>query len=190
ADAQARRDEVASRQAALEAELAATEERATTLDKRLYSGAVTATRDLMAMQHEIAALKQRASALEDTILETLDVLEPLDAEVAGHEADGAAIGAEAVSVRAVIVAAEIEIDAALVAEQAARDEMAADVPAELGSTYELLRARLGGVGAARLVGPSCSGCHLVLPATALDQIRRQPADAVVFCEQCGRILVR
>ena len=49
---------------------------------------------------------------------------------------------------------------------------------------------LGGVGAARLVGPSCTGCHLTLPAQELDRIRREPPDALVFCDQCGRILVR
>ena len=30
----------------------------------------------------------------------------------------------------------------------------------------------------------------LIPATELDRIRLEPADAVVNCEQCGRILVR
>ena len=57
-------------------------------------------------------------------------------------------------------------------------------------TYERLRAKLGGVGAARLVGPRCSGCHLTLPATELDRLRKGSPDALVFCDQCGRILIR
>jgi predicted nucleic acid-binding Zn-ribbon protein len=46
------------------------------------------------------------------------------------------------------------------------------------------------VGAARVVGSSCGGCHLTLPATELDRIRRAEPDALVTCDQCGRILVR
>ena len=45
-------------------------------------------------------------------------------------------------------------------------------------------------GAARLVGGSCSGCHLVLPSMEVDRIRKAPPDAVITCDQCGRILVR
>ena len=32
----------------------------------------------------------------------------------------------------------------------------------------LLRAHLGGVGAARLVGDRCDGCHLTLPSVELE----------------------
>jgi predicted nucleic acid-binding Zn-ribbon protein len=30
----------------------------------------------------------------------------------------------------------------------------------------------------------------VLPSTELDRLRKGPPDALVFCDQCGRILVR
>ena len=43
---------------------------------------------------------------------------------------------------------------------------------------------------ARLVGTNCGGCHLTLSAVELDRIRHQPGDAVVLCEECGRLLVR
>jgi predicted nucleic acid-binding Zn-ribbon protein len=42
---------------------------------------------------------------------------------------------------------------------------------------------------ARLAGARCGGCHLTLPATELDGIRRAPPDTVSRCEQCNRILV-
>jgi hypothetical protein len=40
------------------------------------------------------------------------------------------------------------------------------------------------------VAGSCSGCHLTLPAMEVDRIRKAPADEVITCDQCGRILVR
>ena len=47
----------------------------------------------------------------------------------------------------------------------------------------------GGTGAARLIGQHCDGCHLELSAVEVERIRAATPDAVVTCEQCGRILV-
>ena len=68
-------------------------------------------------------------------------------------------------------------------------ELAARVAPELAASYERLRAKLGGIGAAHLVGGACSGCHLQLPAGELHRLRHATPDSVVYCDQCGRILV-
>ena len=60
---------------------------------------------------------------------------------------------------------------------------------ELLAEYERLRARLGGIGAARLEHGTCMGCRMKLPATELDRIKHQSPDELVHCDQCGRILV-
>ena len=185
----ARRDEVAGRQSQLEHDLALSEARIGTLDKRMYSGEVSATRDLQAMAAEIDSLKRRVSSLEDHTLEVMDEREPLDAEVAGLEQQREELEAAAGVIRRRIAAAEAEIDGEVAVERERRQTLAAQLPAELASSYERLRARLGGVGAARLEHGSCTGCHLKLPATELDRLKRLPADALVHCEQCGRILV-
>ena len=54
----------------------------------------------------------------------------------------------------------------------------------------MLRRSLGGVGAARLSGARCEGCHLEIPSAELERLRRAPDDAVVNCPECARILVR
>ena len=75
-------------------------------------------------------------------------------------------------------------------ERSERDRLAAEVPPDLIARYEQLRTKLGGTGAARLVGGSCGGCHLQLPAMELDRVKKAPPDAIIYCDQCGRILVR
>ena len=67
---------------------------------------------------------------------------------------------------------------------------AARLPEALASRYETLRSRLAGIGAARIVDGRCGGCHLSLPSVELDRIKHLAPDAVVTCDQCGRILVR
>ena len=186
----AERDEVARRQKRLEDELAGVETKIADIRGRLYSGAVTVPRELQAMQAEVDALGRRRSALEDEVLEAMTEREPLDQQVADMEASGARHDQEGARLRAAVAEAQAGIDAELAAEAAAREEAAAGVTPDLSRLYEQLRARLGGVGAARLLNGRCTGCHLTLPATELDRIRHEPPDALIRCEQCGRVLVR
>jgi predicted nucleic acid-binding Zn-ribbon protein len=185
----AERDELARRQAELEAELAETERRIGDVDRRMHSGTVTAARDLQAMAGQLDVMRRRRSDLEDAELEVLEVLDPLEKRVADLQDRWAALDGESADLRTAIAAQEKVIDAQLADVIEARRAAAAPISADLMATYERLRQRLGGVGAAPLVGASCGGCHLTLSAGALDRIRRLPPDAVATCEQCGRILV-
>ena len=187
--AAAARDEVAGRQEVLESELAGAERRSGEVSRRLYSGEVSASRELQAMSEELESLKARVSAIEDQILEVLEEREPLDALADGHESELAGLDAERDAATAALAKAEAAVDADIAGLEAQRQEVAARVPPSLLPQYERLRSRLGGVAVARLVGNRCDGCHLTLPATELDRIRHLPPGELVTCDQCGRILV-
>jgi len=185
-----RRDEVVRRQQRHEDELASIEAKIGEVDRRLYSGTVSAPRELQAMEADLGSLKRHRSDVEDHVLETMQDREPLDTELAGLEQQWTTLEQEAEQLRQAIAVQSAAIEAELATELEARTAAAADIPEDLLSQYERLRATQGGVGAARLVSGRCSGCHLTLPATELDRIRRGGADTVVLCDQCGRILVR
>ena len=63
------------------------------------------------------------------------------------------------------------------------------MPAELLALYDKIRVS-SGVGAAMLRRGRCEGCHLSLNTVDLRAIRDAPADEVLRCEECRRILVR
>jgi len=184
-----RRDEVLGRQAAVEAAIGSAGSRIKEIEGRLYSGQVSATKDILAMTAEVESLKARRSSLEDDLLGTMEEEEPLGARVAELEAARAGLGTEAAARQASLAAAEQVIDAELAEVAAVRQAQAAQLPGDLLAIYEQLRARLGGEGAARVSGRSCSGCHLTLPAQEVERIKRAGPDDLVLCEQCGRILV-
>ncbi len=71
-----------------------------------------------------------------------------------------------------------------------RARVVADIPADLLVLYDKLRADSGGMGAAPLHRGRCQGCQLTLTPADLGRIRGLPADEVVRCEECRRILVR
>jgi predicted nucleic acid-binding Zn-ribbon protein len=116
--------------------------------------------------------------------------EPLDTSVDALEGERGRLLAQRADALQRLAAAEAVVDAEIAELNEQRTLAASAVPAALLTTYERMRGRLDGIGAARLVGSRCSGCHLSLSATELDHLKRAPADEVVYCESCGRILVR
>lgn len=190
AEVEGRQQELARRQRGLEDEVAALTDKIADVERRLYGGSVSAPRELQALQADQESLARHRSELEDEVLDLMETREPIDAEVARLQAERAGIDAEADQLRAAIGAAEAVIDAELAGEEEHRAAAAADLPEELLDRYEGLRTRLGGVGAARLTGGSCTGCHLTLSATQVDHIKHTAPDELVLCENCGRILVR
>jgi predicted nucleic acid-binding Zn-ribbon protein len=184
------RDPIAERQAALEGDLSATEERAAAVTRRLYGGEVSASRELQALAADIDALKARASVLEDQVLELMEEREPLDDRLSHLSTELAGLEQRRRGLTAALATSEAAVDEQLSDLAGRRDAAARAVPGDLGATYDRLRAGLGGVAVARLVGSHCDGCHLTLPAVELDRIRHLPDGEVVTCDQCGRILVR
>jgi uncharacterized protein len=189
-DAQRRRDELGRSQQRLEDEIASLTERANQAEKQLYSGSVTNPRELQALQDDVASIRRRIGQLEDDELEIMELVEPVDAERAQLTGERERLDAEGARLRTALGEAESELAAELAVVRAERDTAAAEVPDELWPEYDKLRARFGGVGIARLVGSTCQGCHLALPAVEVDRIRKLPLDEAVHCEECGRLLVR
>jgi hypothetical protein len=180
---------VAARQAESERELKATEDRIGQVNKRLYGGTVSASRELQAMANDVESMRRRASELEDRVLGLMEEREPLDKQLGEHDARLAEFSQRRSELSRQLGTAETEVDAHLSRLQAQRQETAARIGPQLLAAYERLRERLGGVAVARLIGGRCDGCHLTLPAMELDRIRHEAAGSLEHCEQCGRILV-
>lgn len=177
-------------QARLDDEVASLRAKSEAADKNLYGGAVTGTHELQALQEQIASLARRIGELEDQELEIMVEREPFDAEAERIATERIALDERAEAVQQRLTVAEAEIDAALDAEQQARQQAADEVPADLLAEYESLRSTRAGIGVARLEHGTCQGCHLKLSAVEQDRIRGLADGEQVYCEECGRLLVR
>lgn len=74
--------------------------------------------------------------------------------------------------------------------QGERAQLASAIPEDLMALYERIREHKGGVAAAALRRKECLGCGLVLNTAELAMVASAPADDVLRCEECSRILVR
>ena len=139
--------------------------------------------------HETLAAKH-AVHFEDQVIELMEAGEPLDTELDAFAVRRGEIESQIGSVETEIADEESAIDAEMATERADRVTAAEGIDDGLLATYDKIRENTGGVGVARFVGGRCEGCHLSLPAMEVDQIKKQPEDALVTCSSCERILVR
>jgi uncharacterized protein len=158
--------------------------------QRLDAGQVSAARELERLQSEIASLDRRQADLEDVELEIMEKLEVAQQRSASLTAERETVGRRALGVQIARDAAWAEIGTEVERIQQERAGVAAEIPDDLLTLYEKVRAASDGIGAAALRQRRCQGCHLELDPMSLEQIRSMPADAVVRCEECRRILVR
>lgn len=182
-------DEVVARQDALEATIHDLDTRIAELDRRLYGGTVTSSKDLQAIQTDLASMRAHRSHQEDIEMEVLLEREPLDARVADATARLDRFASDIVVHDAEIAAEQERIDAEIAAHEAARAAAVAPIDESLVAVYHRVRAANRGIGIARLEHGTCMACRLKLPAVELDRIRNSSGQTVQ-CPECSALLVR
>jgi predicted nucleic acid-binding Zn-ribbon protein len=185
----AQRDEIEREEKKLDDEARSLRDKASEVEAKMYSGTVSSPRELQAMQADIDQLRRHERSLENRELELMELREPLDQELGQLAERTAAIGRDLDAARAALESAESAIDGEAAAEQKQRDAVAGEIEPGLVADYERRRAHTHGVGVARLVGDTCQGCHLSIPATEVDRIRKAAEGTVSSCDNCGCILV-
>ena len=146
-------------------------------------------KELEALQHELGTLARRQGELEDAELELMEKREQsqslLDG-VLGRHSQTRDAHTQALQRRD---SALSDIDKDTDQKTTARVPLAAELPTDLIALYERVRESTG-IGAALLRHGRCGGCRLELSGSEKARVRSAPADDVVQCEECRRILVR
>lgn len=181
--------EVSRRERRLDDDVQAVTEKAGEVERTLYGGTVRSPRELEALQADLAQLRAHQSRLEDQELEVMEEREQLEQRRAAVAAEIDVIAREQAEVSAALAAAEAAIEAEIEAEQRQRDDAGAGVPAALLADYERRRASNRGIGIAVLVGNTCQGCGLTIPAVEVDRFRHAPPGTICTPESCVCILV-
>ncbi len=154
------------------------------------AGQVKDPKALERMLGELTSLRRRITSLEDTELEVMERLETAQTSLDQRTAELSAMEGEEAQLRAAFEQKAGDLQTQLGAVQDERTTTASGLPQDLLALYEKLRAQKDGVGAAALRRRECEGCRLTLNASDLGIIARAPADDVIRCEECNRILVR
>jgi uncharacterized protein len=158
-------------------------------DNQLLAGAGISAKQATDLQHELETLARRQSVLEDEQLEIMEQREALGADVEHSRGVLATAEHELAAVTERRDTALVDIDTAEGGRRRAREEVLTTLPDDVLGVYERRREQRG-VGAAALVARRCQACRLELDRTAISELKAAPADELVYCEECGVILVR
>lgn len=154
------------------------------------TGAVKDPKALERMLGELESLQRRIGTLEDEELEVMEHLEASQIELDRRTSELAGLDEEIARLQQSRDARTAELQAELTSVEDERKTAVEGLPEDLLKLYERLREQKGGVGAAALRARECQGCRLSLNASDLGAIAKAPADEVIRCEECNRILVR
>jgi predicted nucleic acid-binding Zn-ribbon protein len=148
-----------------------------------------AVREIEGLQHELATLNRRQSELEDAELELMEQRETAEQALNAVKKQLA----DASERRAAAEARRDQANAEITKEQefksASRGPLVADLPADLVTLYDKIRTE-SGLGAALVRSGRCGGCRIELYGADLARVKSAPADEVVRCEECRRIMIR
>ncbi|MCZ2403812.1 DNA-binding protein [Paenarthrobacter sp. Z7-10] len=147
------------------------------------------SKDLMALQNDLASLAKRRSSLEDTELEVMERLEAATAKAAKQQGVVDDIKGSLDGIRAELDGQLVEVAAEREATVGDRGELAGSFDPALLAVYERTLTKRG-VGAARLFHGTSEGSGMQLSPGDLADIRKAADDDIVFCPDSGAILVR
>jgi predicted nucleic acid-binding Zn-ribbon protein len=147
-------------------------------------------KDVQALETELAALTARLSALEEIELAVMERLEEKEAAVAETEAERAAVATRVAEIEADRDVLLVDLNRQLGELARDREAIVSAIGADLAALYEKRRVAGRGNAASLLRARTCSGCTMTLTGNDLEDVRAAPADDIVFCPDCGAILVR
>ncbi|RZS44161.1 hypothetical protein EV193_10136 [Herbihabitans rhizosphaerae] len=158
-------------------------------DKALLDAGTLPAKQLTDLEHELATLQRRQSALEDDLLELMERREAveLDGKHAEVELDKAEQTLADATKRRDEAMADLETTYAR--RTAERADLTGVITEQLLGEYERIRKNRG-TGAALLRARQCGACRMEINRNAIATIKETAADQVVYCEECGVILVR
>jgi predicted nucleic acid-binding Zn-ribbon protein len=180
-------DALGVEQRRLENEIDSMDQKSAADEKRLYDGSIANTKELEALQHEIANIKERKTRTEDELLERMERREDLETRAAQADEELATVRAKVEEVGGDAVRELGEISAGLTENRAAREALVPEIDEDLLELYEDLRRQKKGIGAAAIVDGVCQACHEKLSALELDHLKH--TEDVKRCEYCRRIVI-
>ncbi len=157
------------------------------VESRLSSGRVTNPKELTSLEKDRQMHLRNRSDLDGKTLELMEALE----RAQKRSGDSSAVLKQVEAVRTEetqkLARERKALDTRLAELAPLRDQARAALDAETLATYDRLRSAKGTNALARLKKDACSACGMQIPSGLISRI--DEGEELVFCPDCGRILV-
>ncbi|BCX02830.1 MAG: hypothetical protein KatS3mg053_0768 [Candidatus Roseilinea sp.] len=171
----------------LELDAQALDDKITSEEQRLYSGAIRNPKEMLDLQQELDALRRRRVALDDQLLAAMEQVEQLRADELRCRQALAQAERNFADDSAHLRAERDKLQAAVEGDLEQREALCSGIPVKDLDLYSAIRAKKpNGVAVALIKSGACSQCGEVASSQLVQQARTGAAP--VICSNCGRIL--
>ena len=173
-----------------ELELASVETKYSSYEQRMRSGKVTNSKEIANFEKEMHQLSRQRSTLDDKILNLMEQTEKDQATFGNADSQLRAASQALTDQRELSQKVLDRLNGVIDRTSAARSSLAECMDGSpIYAKYAALRAKpsTGGLAVVRIDSDRhCGGCHLPVSQQYAERVKE--ADALVTCENCGRIL--
>jgi len=155
-------------------------------DNRMRLNRVRNDRELLALQREIDLGREAAQVLEEELIQVMENLERVTAQLEEAQASLGELEQAAVGEIEERRQEAARLSEGLEGERAAREDLAGGIEAALRRKYEQIFSRRGGSAVVEARGGICLGCHINLPPQMFNELQRYRE--VRQCPSCHRIV--
>lgn len=183
-NAQARLQAATKEHAAHETALKGIEDQKKKIEDKLH--AIKTNKEYQAALQEIDAIKQKIGTKEDEIITAIDTIEAAKEEVKRAQAAVTDITAQSEEKKKGIEHSLGEYLAYIENEKQRREEIVAQVEADLLQSYQKLKKANKGVAVALTDNEQCMGCSMKIPPQIYNEVVL--GEKLIVCPHCRRIL--
>ncbi len=148
---------------------------------------VKSNREYEALQHEITALEEKNSGLEDKILEIMDRSEQVSRQITEDEQNFKAETATVGKAQTKLDKEQEDLRQKIAIKDDERKRLVIDMDTILLKRYDRIRANKGGLAVTTVNTGACGGCFRRIPPYEMQNLKRDAQ--IIMCEGCGRILI-
>ncbi|HUS15678.1 MAG TPA: hypothetical protein VM536_11755 [Chloroflexia bacterium] len=154
--------------------------------KRLYDGSIKNSKELVAIEHDVASTKQVRSVREDRMLEAMEAVDQQQAALDALTQELEVAETEWQRNQEGMLEDKDKIDTQLRALRTHRARMAAEVPPADLQLYERLRKAKHGIAITALEHDICHACRVKVSGGIAVTARQ--GQEFAYCPSCARIL--
>jgi len=177
--------EFAKKRKELEIELDSMNEEKNKFKTQLFQ--VKSNREYEALQHEIAALDEKGSGIEDKILGILEQAEEASAMIKQEESRLEEESAKAKTEQAQLDENLKKLKGDIAIKLDERTRLLVDADKVLIKRYERIRENKDGRAVTSVENGACGGCRRHIPPQEMQNLKRD--ERIIICEGCGRIII-
>ena len=156
------------------------------LEKKIYSGKTTNSKELQNWQSEIEHLKNKQNEKEEIQLELMENMEGLETSINEQKEKQKQKKEEIIEAQKLQKTETVRLEKEIAQLTVKREKLAAAIePSTLHRYNQLRMSTFDGIAVVKIVSNSCGGCYMSVP---MSMIRQVQAHHLTTCNNCMRIL--